>query len=47
MTSIDDLKRLNTPPGFEPGIQWDGSSGFLTMPTKGEQPDPELSLIHI
>ncbi|WP_288833693.1 hypothetical protein [uncultured Corynebacterium sp.] len=41
MTSIDDLKRLNTPPGFEPGIQWDGDTGHITVATQGEQPDPE------
>ena len=39
MTSIDDLKRLNTPPGFEPGIQWDGDTGHITVATQGEQPD--------
>lgn len=41
MTSIDDLKRLNTPPGFTPGIEWDGDTGHVTVATNGQQPDRE------
>ncbi|WP_426716513.1 hypothetical protein ACEN19_11205 [Corynebacterium auriscanis] len=41
MTSINDLKNLPTPPptGYQPGIEWDGSTGHVTVATKGEQPD--------
>lgn len=41
MTSIDDLRRLNTPKGFEPGITWDGDTGHITVATGGEEPDRE------
>lgn len=44
MSSIDDLRKLSTPPppsGWEPGLRWDGESGHVTtrpMPA-GETPD--------
>ena len=43
MSTLDDLKHLPTPApvGFNPGIEWDGTTGHLTMATKGEQPNPE------
>ena len=43
MSSIDDLRRLTTPPptGWEPGLQWDGQTGHVTTPpmAAGETPD--------
>ena len=43
MSSIDDLRRLTTPPptGWEPGLQWDGETGHVTTPpmAAGEAPD--------
>ena len=42
MTSIDDLKKLTTPPpaGFRPGIEWTGDTGHVTVAAKpGEEPD--------
>lgn len=40
---INDLKNLPTPAptGWEPGIEWDGNTGHVTVATKGEQPDPK------
>ena len=41
--NLDDLKNLPTPApsGWEPGIEWNGHTGHVTVATKGEQPDPE------
>lgn len=41
--NLDDLKNLPTPApsGWEPGIEWNGNTGHVTVATKGEQPDPE------
>lgn len=41
MTRISDLKNLPTPPptGYQPGIEWDGETGHVTVATSGEQPD--------
>ncbi|OFT36218.1 hypothetical protein HMPREF3166_01470 [Corynebacterium sp. HMSC08A12] len=41
MTSISDLKNLPTPPptGYQPGIEWDGHTGHVTVATTGQQPD--------
>lgn len=40
MTTLDDLKYLNTPKGFEPGIEWDGDTGHVTVIAKdGKQPE--------
>lgn len=41
MASINDLKNLPTPPptGYQPGIEWDGNTGHVTVATSGEQPD--------
>ena len=45
MSSIDDLRRLTTPPptGWEPGLQWDGQTGHVTTPpmAAGETPDDD------
>lgn len=41
MSTLDDLKRLSTPQGFTPGIEWDGSTGHVTVMTGGEQPEPD------
>lgn len=41
MSTIDDLKRLTSPPGFMPGVEWDGTTGHLTVATGGETPDRE------
>ena len=45
MSSIDDLRRLTTPPptGWEPGLQWDGETGHVTTPpmAAGEAPDDD------
>lgn len=40
--NLDDLKNLPTPPpiGFQPGIEWDGETGHVTVVTSGEQPEP-------
>lgn len=40
--NLDDLKNLPTPPpvGFQPGIEWDGETGHVTVVTSGEQPNP-------
>lgn len=40
--NLDDLKNLPTPPpvGFQPGIEWDGETGHVTVVTGGEQPEP-------
>ena len=34
MSSIDDLRKLTTPPptGWEPGAEWNGNSGHVTTP---------------
>lgn len=39
---LNDLKNLPTPPpiGFQPGIEWDGETGHVTVVTSGEQPEP-------
>lgn len=39
---LNDLKNLPTPPpvGFQPGIEWDGETGHVTVVTGGEQPEP-------
>ena len=45
MSSIDDLRRLTTPPptGWEPGAEWNGNSGHVTTPpmAAGEAPDDD------
>ena len=45
MSSIDDLRKLRTPPptGWEPGLQWDGETGHVTTPPMavGEAPDDD------
>lgn len=44
MSNIEDLKKLSTPPppsGWEPGLRWDGESGYVTTPPMpaGDTPD--------
>lgn len=38
--NLDDLKNLPTPPpvGFQPGIEWDGETGHVTVSTPGPIP---------
>lgn len=41
--NLDDLKDLPTPPpvGFQPGIDWDGNTGHITVSTPGREPKPD------
>ena len=49
MSSIDDLRRLTTPPptGWEPGLQWDGQTGHVTTPPMAAGEAPEIGRAHV